>query len=242
MRNFVDYISRITFRFIKPHTPWLPMGFARFTPWRRFGTALELANTKIPYCEGEMKTDLRKICDIPRMSTFAIGAIVNEGVSVMKEAEVFVNVGVWHGFTLLSGMVNNARKRCIGVDDFSEFGGPRKAFLRRFNSYKRPNHEFYEMHYLDYFSNAHEGKIGFYLYDGNHSYEDQISALRAAEPFFSERCLILIDDANYSEVREAAMDFISSSSHEYRTLLDRTTFCNHHPTFWNGIMILRRID
>jgi hypothetical protein len=36
----------------------------------------------------------------------------------------FINVGVWHGFTLLSGMTGNPDKLCIGVDNFSEFGGP----------------------------------------------------------------------------------------------------------------------
>jgi hypothetical protein len=30
----------------------------------------------------------------------------------MREGEAFVNVGVWHGFTLFSGMVNNTQKRC----------------------------------------------------------------------------------------------------------------------------------
>lgn len=241
MRGYSDYLSGISFRFIKPHTPWLPLGFARFTPWRRFGSSLEFANTRIPYCEAEMKENLRKICNIPRMSTFAIGAIINKGVSQMRDTEAFVNVGVWHGFTLLSGIINNAQRRCIGVDDFSEFGGPRKAFHKRFTKYKRPNHEFYEMDYLEYFSKIHKGKIGFYLYDGNHSFKDQIRGLKAAEPFLSQNSIILIDDINYGKVREGTMNFIASSSCQYRILLDRTTYCNHHPTFWNGVMILQRI-
>lgn len=239
--DYIDYISGITFCFIKPGTPWLPTGYANFTSWLRFGISLEFSNTKIPYREREMKRNLHKICKIPRMSTFAIGAIINEGVSQMQDNLAFVNVGVWHGFTLLSGMVNNAEKRCIGVDNFSEFGSPRKAFLKRFNKYRRASHYFYEMDYSEYFLKVHKEPIGFYIYDGNHSYENQLRGLQVAEPFFSENSIILIDDANYAGVRQVTMDFISSSSCEYRILLDRATYCNYHPTFWNGIMIIQKV-
>jgi hypothetical protein len=240
--NFIDYIYGITFRFIQPLTPWLPLSPAAFTPWRRFGTYLESCNTMIPSRERELKQNLRRICNIPRMSTLAIGALINGGVSQMRDGESFVNVGVWHGFTLLSGMVNNARKRCIGVDNFSEFGNPKQAFLNRFDSYKKPYHFFYEMDYIDYFSRVHRGKIGFYIYDGCHDYNNQIRGLRVAEPFFSENAIILIDDINYNDVKKATMDFIAASSHEYRILLEVSTYCNHHPTFWNGVMVLQMVN
>lgn len=240
--SFLDYISGITFRFIKPLTPWFPLSPANFTPWRRFGTFLEFFNTMIPYRERELKGSLRRICNIPRMSTLAIGALINRGVSQMRDGEAFVNIGVWHGFTLLSGMANNMGKRCIGVDNFSEFGNPKQAFLKRFDTYRRPQHSFYEMDYIDYFSRVHRGKIGFYIYDGCHDYINQIRGLKVAEPFFSEHAIILIDDINYDEVRKATMDFIAASPHEYRILLDVSTYCNHHPTFWNGVMLLQMVD
>ena len=241
MGGYIEYISGITFRFIKPQTPWAPLACVNFTPWRRLGTSLEFANTKIPDRGAEMKNALRDICNIPRMSTFAIGAIINEGVARMKEDKAFVNVGVWHGFTLLSGMTSNDHKRCIGVDDFSQYGSPLAAFRQRFDAFRKPNHEFYEMDCVEYFSAVHTGEIGLYLYDGHHSYENQLRALRAAEPFFSGDCIIFIDDTNYGEVRNGVRDFISSSSYRYRILFDITTSCNYHPTFWNGIMILQRI-
>jgi hypothetical protein len=202
--SFMGYISAIAFRFIKPLTPWFPLSPAAFTPWRRFGTLLEFANTMIPYRKEELKRSLLRICNIPRMSTLVIGALINKRVSEMCDGEVFVNVGVWHGFTLLSGMVNNARKRCIGIDNFSEFGNPKYSFLKRFIAYKKPRHFFYEMDYLDYFSSVHRGKIGFYIYDSCHDYTNQLHSLAVAEPFFSENAIILIDDINYVEARKAA--------------------------------------
>lgn len=196
----------------------------------------------IPYRERELKESMRRICNIPRMSTLAIGALINRGVSQMRDGEAFVNVGVWHGFTLLSGMANNTRKKCIGIDNFSEFGNPKQDFLIRFNTYKEPHHLFYEIDYIDYFSNVHREKIGFYIYDGCHDYINQIRGLKVAEPFFSEHAIILIDDINYDEVRKATMDFIASSLNEYRILLDVSTYCNHHPTFWNGVMVLQMVN
>ncbi|MFW6147463.1 MAG: class I SAM-dependent methyltransferase [Thermodesulfobacteriota bacterium] len=242
LMGFIEYLNSITFRFIKPLTPWFPLSPAAFTPWRRFGTFLESFNTVIPSREWESKQNLRKMCNIPRMSTLAIGALINKGVSQMPEDESFVNVGVWHGFTLLSGMVNNAEKRCIGVDNFSEFGNPEQAFLNRFDTYKKSNHFFYEIDYLDYFSSIHQEKIGFYIYDGCHDYNNQIRGLKVAEPFFSQNAIILIDDINYDDVRKATMDFIDASSYEYKVLFEASTYCNHHPTFWNGVMLLQIVN
>jgi cephalosporin hydroxylase len=147
-------------------------------------------------------------------------------------------VGVWQGYTLLAGMAGNPGKRCIGVDNFSEYGGPRDEFIRRFNIYKSSNHFFYDMDYQDYLSTCHEGRIGFYIYDGEHNYEHQLAGLQLAEPFFSDDCVILIDDSNLDITRQATEDFIAESKHGYRIILDRPTSRNGHPSFWNGVMIL----
>jgi hypothetical protein len=241
MRELIEYVSGIRFRFIKPHTPWAPVACINFTPWRKLGTSLEFANTKIPNRDAETKDALRDICNIPRMSTFAIGAIINEGVARMQGDRAFVNVGVWHGFTFLSGMMSNRNKRCIGVDNFSQYASPLATFRKRFDAFRKPNHEFYEMDCVEYFSTVHSGEIVLYVYDGHHSYEIQLRSLQTAEPFFSEHCIIFIDDTNYNEVRRGIRDFMSSSVYRYRILFDITTSCNYHPTFWNGVMILQRI-
>lgn len=241
MIDYTDYISGISFRFIKPSMA-PPTGYNTFAKLlEKLGIKLEIINTRLPHDEQTMKASLHEVCKIPKMSTFAIGAMINKGVSQMPDNEVFVNVGVWEGFTLLAGMVNNAQKKCTGVDNFSEFGGPRRSFMKRFNKYKSQNHHFYEMDYIDYFSNVHKQPIGFYLYDGNHSYQNQLKGLQVAEPFFAENCIILIDDTNQEEPRRGTMDFISSSCHEYQILLDRTTYCDGHPTLWNGIIILQKL-
>ena len=83
--------------------------------------------------------------------------------------------------------------------------------------------------------------IGFYLYDADHSYEHQLRNLRLAEPFFTDDCLVMIDDTNAEPVRRATLDFVAASGNRYETLLDVRTPRDRHPTYWNGAMLLRRV-
>jgi hypothetical protein len=177
---------------------------------------------------------------MPRLSTFAIGAMLNRAIDGMPADEAFVNVGVWNGFTFLAGLVSNPEKLCIGIDNFSELGGPRQAFLRRFEALRGPRHRFADLDYREYFRHHHQGRIGVYMYDGHHAYEHQLEGLELAEPFFSDSCLVFVDDTNWDEPRLATLDFVSRSRHRYETLLDVRTAGNKHPTLWNGLMVLRR--
>ena len=238
--DFSNYVQDISFKLIRPDTSnRLLLKLNR--ELKLFNIPLELANTRLPEGDKEMKSRLYKLLGVPKMSTLAIGAIINKAVSAINDNNCFVNVGVWNGFTLLAGIMNNRDKRCVGVDNFSQFGGPRDQFLEEFNKYKSSNHFFYDMDYKDYFTNIHTGEIGFYLYDGEHSYENQMEGLQVAEPFFSQNCYILVDDTNWDAPRQATLDFMQRSSNEYKILLDRTTCKNRHPTFWNGIMLLQRV-
>src|SRR5262249_18260628 len=99
---------------------------------------------------------------------------------------------------------------------------------------------FHEMDYERYFAEVHRGPIGFYIYDGEHSYANQLKGLELAEPFFADGCVILVDDTNTEEPRRATLDFVAARPGRYRILFDRTTPANQHPTFWNGVMVLAK--
>lgn len=238
--NYSEYIQGISFRFYRPQMkPWLYRGFSRLL--RKFGYSLEILNTKLPVDGNEMQERLGDLCEIPKMSTYAIGAMINAGVAKMPREQCFVNVGVWHGFSFLAGMMKNPDKKCIGIDNFSEFGGPREIFNARFNHYKSSNHYFFDIDYQEYFKTVHKEPIGFYIYDGEHSYENQLKGLRTAEPFFADNCIILIDDTNMKTSRWALNDFLSQSPHKYRILLDQATCYSLHPALWNGVVVLQKI-
>ncbi len=197
---------------------------------------MERWNTRLPV---PLHPALRSLLCIPRMSTLAMGTLLRECVAQMPAGSAYVNIGVWHGFSILAGMAGNADRRCIGVDNFSEFGGPRDAFLARFKCRASPHHSFYEMDYRDYFSSVHRGPIGCYFYDGSHTYEDQLEGLQAAEPFFVAGTLVLIDDTNWEAPRNAMEEFLRTSLRRYERILDIRTARNNHPTWWNGLIVLR---
>jgi hypothetical protein len=207
----------------------------------RRGTSLEMVNTRLPSHEPQLRERLGPLLAVSRMSTFAIGAIINVGVAAMPPGAIYLNVGVWHGFTLLAGMADNASHPSVGVDDFSQFGGPRAEFLERFDRRRGAHDAFHDLRCDDYFDTAHGGRpIGFYLYDGGHGYDEQIKGLLRAEPFLVPGALILVDDTNWANPRRATMDFLASRPGAYELLVDYGTKVNRHPTFWNGIMLIRR--
>jgi Methyltransferase domain/Glycosyl transferase family 2 len=203
------------------------------------GTPIDIANANLGAQNLDVYRTLRPVCDVPRMSTYAFGAIINRGARRMAPGDAYVNVGVWQGYTLFSGMAGNPDKPCIGIDNFSEFTGPREVFLEQFEHQRGPAHQFHSMDYEDYFAERHEGPIGLYLYDGDHAYEHQLRGLQVAEPFFSEDCVVIVDDTNWEEPRQATLDFIAQSDRQYTLLLDTRTATNWHPTLWNGVMVFQ---
>jgi Methyltransferase domain/Glycosyl transferase family 2 len=240
------YLSSLSFTFVQPedgrHDGWYELARAGREPAKVLDlpfAPLDICNTTLPEPQWPMREALRDLCEVQRMSTLAIGGLINHAVAHMPEDRAYVNVGVWHGFTFLAGMLGNPRRACVGIDNFSDFGGPRERFMGRFEELKGPAHAFYEMDYREYFEQLHREPIGVYLYDGNHEYENQQRGLEIAEPYFADGCIVLVDDTNWQPPRDATIDFVAESEREYELLLDCTTPDHPHPTFWNGLMVFQ---
>jgi hypothetical protein len=239
--DFAAWLSAIRFRLVHPDTPVTSAVLHLKGLAARLGTNLEPWITRLPAPDGALaRRRITPLLGMPRMSTFAIGAIINRAVGRMRSGEAFVNVGVWHGFSLLAGMAGHADRRCVGIDNFSEFGGPKDEFLARFTARRSPLHEFHEMDYRAYFAQVHHGPIGLYIYDGDHAYQHQLTGLEVAEPHLAPGCVVLVDDTNEPEPAQATRDFMAARPGRYRLLFDRKTAGNGHPTLWNGLMVLEK--
>jgi hypothetical protein len=245
--GWADFVRGIEFELITPDVP--RASDRRFTLARESGataTMLELpnvpidiANTRLGADARDLRRRLRPVLDMPRMESLAIGAILNRGTEGLRAGEAYVNVGVWNGFSFLAGLHGNPSSRCVGIDNFSQFKGPREAFMERFDERRGPAHEFFELDYEDYFATRHDGPIGLYFYDGDHSYEHQLRGLQIAERFFGDRCIVLVDDTNWSEPYEATYQFIAESEREYEIVIDERTAGGGHPTWWNGLIVFQ---
>jgi hypothetical protein len=240
-------IRSLSFRLVQPgDVPRSPKCFELDREGREPATLLELPGAPFDEMNTELPEDvrglLRPLLAVPRMSTLAMAAVINRAVACMRPGEAFVNVGTWHGFTLLAAMAGNPDAICVGIDDFSEFGGPREESGARFEAARSERHSFHEMDYREYLAEIHEGPIGVYLYDGADSYEAEFEALVEAERFFADDCVLIADDANHAPRRQAMLDFVAGRPGEYGVVADIGTGAKTHPTFWNGLLVVRRGD
>jgi hypothetical protein len=189
--------------------------------------------------DARLREALNPLLPIKRMSRLANAAVLNTAVREMDPARAFVNVGVWNGFTFLAAMAGNDERTCIGVDNFSEFGGPKEQFLERFVARRTPGHRFFDQDYVDFFAAGLDRPLGVYLYDGEHSYENQYRGLMIADPFYADDAIVLVDDTNLDRAREATLQFTRDSRLEWEVVFERRTAAGRHPTLWNGLMILQ---
>ena len=188
--------------------------------------------------------DLRKkLIKIDSMSTYAIGYLINRICKNLSKNQAYLNIGCWKGFSLVAGMINTECK-VIGVDNFSQFTGPKNDFLKNFENSKKDNHFFFEQDYEKYFESLDhtKDKFDFYFYAGEHSYDNQFKNLEIADKFLNIGSIVLIDDINFNEVYQGTLDFINKTKSKFRIIKEIKTANNHcHPSFWNGIMILKKV-
>ena len=181
------------------------------------------------------KDELISLSKVEGMSTAANCFLINEVCKSLSKDELYLNIGVWNGLTYFAGLINT-NCRAIGVDNFSQFGGPKENFLNHYNKYKRKDSEFFDIDYVEYFK-THKVKIDFYFYDGHHSYDNQYKAIIEAAPFLEKGSLVLIDDTNGEAPKNATLNALKDLKLDYDIWVDFTTAHNCHPTYWNGLLL-----
>jgi SAM-dependent methyltransferase len=156
----------------------------------------------------------------------------------------YLEVGCWAGSTLCSAVSFNG-VRATGVDNWSEFGGPKDQFLANIARYTTPGAHvnFIESDFrkIDF---AALGGFNVYLFDGPHEYQDQYDGLALALPAMDKQFIFIVDDWNWEKVRLGtfgairALDINVSYSLEIRTHLGNKHVFDGSPSDWhNGYFI-----
>lgn len=180
------------------------------------------------------------LSNIEGMSTAANCYLINEICKSMTSSETYLNIGVWKGLTLIAGLIDT-ECQVIGVDNFSQFKGPKTIFESNFKKYSRPSAKFYDKDYREYFKKDHSKNINFYFYDGHHSYEHQYNSIVTAFPYFDQRTILMVDDTNNDDPKNGTFDALTFLNAKYDVWFDQQTPSNKYPTFWNGICIIEVI-
>jgi len=215
------------------------------------------SNTIFNNLDKEELDVIKILLKIDNMSSIAVGFIINQIAKKLSTNDIYLNIGIYRGFSLLAGMLNTKCK-VYGIDNFShdyhtgdkllkakddlnENLKSKKYFLSYFDKYKTVDkHKFFEIDYKKFFSNFKE-YINFYYYDADHSYENQLENLIIANQFLKKNSIILVDDYNEEPVERATLDFISKNSNKFKILKEFKTANRFiHPTYANGIILFEK--
>ena len=178
--------------------------------------------------------------EVPNLATENTLALLNLGASLLEPDEAYVEVGVYHGASLISSMLGNDGKRFVGIDrfEFRDASAEKvEANLERFGL-PRP-----ELLVGDAFELVPGGaldgtRVGLWYYDAAHDYDSQVEGLRMAEPFLAPGALMVVDDTDWERVERAMDDYVESQPRATRILtIDGKS--RGAPQWWEGMQVLR---
>lgn len=181
--------------------------------------------------------------DVENFATENILALLNLAAACIEPDEAYVEVGVYHGASLIAAMLGNDGPRFIGIDSFgfrdtsleqveenlARFGVPRPDFLVG-----------------DVFELVRGGaldatRIGVWYYDAAHDYESQVEGLRMAEPLLVPGALMIVDDTDWEQVDRAIDDYLAEQPFARRILsLDGKE--RGAPQWWEGMQVLEWVS
>lgn len=166
-------------------------------------------------------------------------ALINLAAACLEGNEAYVEIGVFHGASLIAAMLGNEGKRFVGVDRF----GFRDASLEKVHAnLARFGLAPPEIVVGDAFELVPDGglgdvRIGVWYYDAAHSYEAQLDGLRIAEPLLVPGALVIVDDTDWDDVARAMDDYLVAQPRARRILtLDGKS--RGAPQWWEGMQVL----
>ena len=166
-------------------------------------------------------------------------ALINLAARYLDPGEAYVEVGVFHGASLIAAMLGNEDKRFVGIDSFAF----RDATLEKVTrNLERFGLDAPEILVGDAFELVPAGvlgdtRIGVWYYDAAHSYEAQVEGLRIAEPWLAPGALVIVDDTDWEDVDRAMDDYLASQPRARRILtIDGKS--RGAPQWWEGMQVL----
>ena len=166
-------------------------------------------------------------------------ALLNLAAACLEGDEAYVEIGVFHGASLIAAMLGNEQKRFVGIDRF----GFREATLEGVHTnLARFGLAGPEILVGDAFDLVPGGAledvpVGVWYYDAAHSYEAQLEGLRIAEPLLVPGALVIVDDTDWDYVARALDDYVAEQPRARRILtLDGKS--RGAPQWWEGMQVL----
>ena len=208
--------------------------------WERFLEELPKLFDDYPRSEHPRDRRFQSVAeDVENLACENNLALLNLAASCLGAGEAYVEIGVFHGASLIASMLGNDGKRFVGVDSF----GFRDASLEKVAAnLARYGLEVPEIVVGDAFELVPTGalgdtRVGVWYYDAAHSFEAQVEGLRIAEPLLVPGALVIVDDTDWDDV-ERAMDAYLSEQPRARRVLAIEGNTRGAPQWWEGMQVL----
>jgi len=179
------------------------------------------------------------VLEVENLASENVLALLNLAAACLASDEAYVEIGVFHGASLIAAMLGNEERRFVAIDSFQlRDGSPERveANLARF-SLRRP-----ELLVGDAFELVRQGAlegtpVGVWYYDAAHDYDAQVEGLRMAEPFLVPGALLIVDDTDWDDVARAMDDYLAGQP-SARRLLTIEGKERGFPQWWEGMQVL----
>ena len=166
-------------------------------------------------------------------------ALINLAAAGLEGDESYVEIGVFHGASLIAAMLGNDGKRFVGVDSFGFRGATLEKVHRNLARFGLEPPDIVVGDAFDLVPAGALGdvSIGVWYYDAAHSYEAQLEGLRIAEPLLARGALVIVDDTDWDDVARAMDDYLAGQPRARRILtLDGKS--RGAPQWWEGMQVL----
>ena len=165
-------------------------------------------------------------------------ALLNLAASCLGPDEIYVEVGVFHGASLVAAMLEN-EGRFVGIDSFDFRDGSLETVEQNLAHFGvgQPELLVGDVFELVPAGALGQARAGVWYYDALHTYEGQIEGLRIAEPWLAPGAFLIVDDTDWEQVARAMDDYLADQPRATRVLTidgkDRGV-----PQWWEGMQVL----
>ncbi|HEX2346393.1 MAG TPA: class I SAM-dependent methyltransferase [Gaiellaceae bacterium] len=166
-------------------------------------------------------------------------ALLNLAASCLDEREAYVEVGVFHGASLIAAMLGNEDRRFVGIDSFEFRDATLDGVERNLEAFGLPRPELLVGDVFELVPGGvlEDVRAGVWYYDALHTYEAQLEGLRVAEALLAPGALLIVDDTDWEQVERAMDDYLAEQPRARRILMidgkDRG-----FPHWWEGMQVL----
>lgn len=153
---------------------------------------------------GEQKSSKlsRDVLKVPGMTSPKVKHFLNNLCTLTNCT--YLEIGVWKGATFTAALYHNQDSiiQAVGIDNWSEFGGPYQEFKKYTSLYLKNipfqfySHDAFTINIGELFKNP----VDIYFYDGNHTAQSQELAFTYYDSIFADAFIAIVDDWNHPPV------------------------------------------